>query len=390
MPHRILVVDDEPDLEILITQRFRKRIRAGELSFAFAENGEEALRRLQTDGELAVVLTDINMPVMDGLTLLSRLREAHPLLRSVIVSAYGDMPNIRTALNRGAFDFITKPIDFLDLEITLDKAIGEAVLRRQAAQDRDRLLGIHRELDLARGIQESLVPREFPRHPRFEIYGSMIPASQVGGDLFDFFFLDPGRLAFTIGDVSGKGIAAALYMAVSRTVLRVVAGKGGAPHECLLEVNRFLRGERRNSNIFLTCFYGILDLETGRLEYSRAGHNPPYLMRARAVPAGTVQTLDAAGGLPLGILKSVAYDTAAIQLEPGDRILLFTDGITEAMNPGRELYGEDRLERLLEQSEAASVEALVCSVTEAATAFADGAPASDDITVMGICYRGKG
>jgi sigma-B regulation protein RsbU (phosphoserine phosphatase) len=126
------------------------------------------------------------------------------------------------------------------------------------------------------------------------------------------------------------------------------------------------------------------------LEYSRAGHNPPYLIRAGAMPAGTVQTLDAAGGLPLGILKSVTYDTAAIQLEPGDRILLFTDGITEAMNPARELYGEDRLERLLEQSEAASIEELVRTVTDAATAFADGAPASDDITVMGICYRGKG
>ena len=389
MPHRILVVDDEPDLEILITQRFRKRIRAGELSFAFAGHGEHALKRLQSDDDFDVVLTDINMPVMDGLTLLSRLREAHPLLRSVIVSAYGDMPNIRTALNRGAFDFITKPIDFLDLEITLDKAIGEAVLRRQAARDRDRLLGIHRELDLARGIQESLVPHEFPRHPRFEIYGSMIPASQVGGDLFDFFLLDPSRLAFTIGDVSGKGIAAAFYMAVSRTVLRVVAGKGGAPHECLLEVNRFLRGERRSSNIFLTCFYGILDLETGRLEYSRAGHNPPYLMRAGAGPAGTVQRLDAASGLPLGILKSVEYDTAATQLEPGDRILLFTDGITEAMNAGRELYGEDRLEALLAQSKAVSIEELVRTVTDAATSFADGAPASDDITVMGIGYRGK-
>ncbi len=163
------------------------------------------------------------MLVMDGLTLLSRLREAHPLLRSVIVSAYGDMPNIRTALNRGAFDFITKPIDFQDLEITLDRAISDAVERKQAAQDRDRLLALSRELELARNIQSALVPHVFPNHERLSVYGAMIPAAEVGGDLFDCFMLDANRLAFTIGDVSGKGIAAALFMAVSRTVLRVTA-----------------------------------------------------------------------------------------------------------------------------------------------------------------------
>jgi sigma-B regulation protein RsbU (phosphoserine phosphatase) len=384
MPNRILVVDDEPDLELLITQRFRKRIRGEELSFLFASNGEEALARLQADDHVDVVLTDINMPVMDGLTLLGRLREAHPLLRSVIVSAYGDMANIRTALNRGAFDFITKPIDFQDLEITLDKAIGEAVERKQAARDRDRLLGLSRELELARSIQESLVPRVFPQHDRLSVYGSMIPAAQVGGDLFDCFLLDANRLAFTIGDVSGKGIAAALFMAVSRTVLRVAAGKGLSPRECLLEAHQFLHGERRVTSIYITCFYGILDLETGRLEYSRAGHNPPYLVRARD---REVQTLDAAGGLPLGMLKAVKYDTATVQLDAGDTLLLFTDGITEAMNPRQELYGEERLVQLLgERASALAVDELVRQVTEEAAAFADGAPASDDMTVLGIRY----
>lgn len=386
MPNRILVVDDEPDLELLITQRFRKRIRGEELSFLFASNGEEALARLRADDLIDVVLTDINMPVMDGLTLLARLREAHPLLRSVIVSAYGDMPNIRTALNRGAFDFITKPIDFQDLEITLDKAIGEAVERKQAARDRDRLLGLSRELELARGIQESLVPRVFPQHNCVSVYGSMIPAAQVGGDLFDCFWLDADRLAFTIGDVSGKGIAAALFMAVSRTVLRVAAGKGLAPHECLLEAHQFLHGERRVTSTYVTCFYGILDLATGKLEYSRAGHNPPYLVRGAAA-----QPLAAAGGLPLGMLKRVKYDTATVQLAPGDTLLLFTDGITEAMNPRQEMYGEERLAQLLgERAATLAVEDLVRLVTQEATAFAAGAPASDDMTVLGVQYSGKG
>jgi sigma-B regulation protein RsbU (phosphoserine phosphatase) len=347
MPNRILVVDDEPDLEVLITQLFRKRIRGEELSFLFAGNGEEALARLQADDHVDVVLTDINMPVMDGLTLLSRLREAHPLLCSVIVSAYGDMPNIRTALNRGAFDFITKPIDFEDLEITLDKAIREAVERKQAAQDRDQLLKLSRELELARGIQEALVPR-----------------------------------VFTIGDVSGKGIAAALFMAVSRTVLRVAASKGLSPQACLLEAHQFLYGERRATSHFVTCFYGILDLATGQLDYSRAGHNPPYLVRG-----DQVQTLDAASGLPLGMLRKVSYDTATAQLAAGDTLLLFTDGITEAMNPRQEEYGEERLVQMLSARAASlSVEELVRLVTQEAIAFAEGAPASDDMTMLSVWY----
>ncbi|MBS1808002.1 MAG: SpoIIE family protein phosphatase [Acidobacteria bacterium] len=383
MPNKVLVVDDEPDLEVLITQRFRKRIRAEQLSFLFASNGEDALAKLQADGLVDVVLTDINMPVMDGLTLLLRLREAHPLLRSVIVSAYGDMPNIRTALNRGAFDFITKPIDFEDLEITLDKAIREAVERKQAAHDRDRLLGLGRELELARTIQESLVPRSFPQHERLSVFGTMIPAAQVGGDLFDCFMLDNHRLAFTIGDVSGKGIAAALFMAVSRTVLRVAASKGLSPQACLTEAHQFLYGERRATSHFVTCFYGILDLTTGQLEYSRAGHNPPYLVRGNEV-----QTLDAASGLPLGMLRKVNYDTATVQLAPGDTLLLFTDGITEAMNPRQEEYGEERLVQMLSaRASSLSVEELVRLVTQEAIAFAESAPASDDMTVLGVRYQ---
>jgi phosphoserine phosphatase RsbU/P len=384
MPYNILVVDDEPDLEALLTQKFRKRIRAGDLAYTFACHGEDALTKLTgAASPVDVVLTDINMPVMDGLTLLLRLREGHPLLRSVIVSAYGDMANIRTALNRGAFDFVTKPIDFTDLEITLDKAIAEAVARRQAATDRDRLLGLHRELDVARAMQESLVPRTFPADGRYEAFGSMTPAAQVGGDLYDLFSLDENRIAFLLGDVAGKGIAAALYMAVARTVLRVTAAKGLTAHACLQEVNGYLCKERRTASSFLTCFYGILDLATGRLEYSRAGHNPPYHLN------GAVHALDGAGSLPLGAIAAARHGSATVQLQPGDAVVLFTDGVTESMNSERELYGEQRLTELLAAQPAGQpVADLVRSVTSAATSFAAGLPAADDMTVLALRYVG--
>src|SRR5262245_12556682 len=170
---KILVVDDEPDLELLVSQKFRKQVREGKLLFFFARNGAQALQKMKEESDVDVVLTDINMPEMDGLTLLTKIDELYPLIKSVIVSAYGDMANIRTALNRGAFDFVTKPIDFDDLEITLNKTIQEAHVRKQAAKDHDRLVALQRELDVARKIQQSILPRSLPQHKNFEILAEM-------------------------------------------------------------------------------------------------------------------------------------------------------------------------------------------------------------------------
>ena len=137
MPAKILVVDDEPDLEELVRQRFRRKIRDNEFQFVFARSGMDALGKLKDDGGIDIVLTDINMPEMDGLTLLGNIRSEYPLVKSVIVSAYGDMDNIRTAMNRGAFDFVTKPINFQDLEITVDKTLNELAALKQALKARD-------------------------------------------------------------------------------------------------------------------------------------------------------------------------------------------------------------------------------------------------------------
>jgi sigma-B regulation protein RsbU (phosphoserine phosphatase) len=388
MPHRILVVDDEPDLELLISQRFRKRIRSNELDFLFAGNGEEALQRLDAHRDVDVVLTDINMPVMDGLTLLSKLREHHPTLRSVIVSAYGDMPNIRAALNRGAFDFLTKPIDFPDLEITLDRTIQEASALKQAASTRDELLSLQRELDVARRIQKSLVPQKYPPFPErqdIEIFGHMAPAEQVGGDLFDFFFLDNDRLGMAVGDVSGKGVASALYMAVCRTLLRSTAMKGLRPAECLHEVNRMLSMEKASS-MFVTCFYGVLDTRSGEVTYSNGGHQPPFVIKA----SGEVETTELTGGLALGMFSKAEYRERTFRLERGDGLLLFTDGVTEAMNAEKELFSDERLLETVRRLNGGGVEIRVECVFEAVREYVSGAPQSDDMTALAVTWKGRG
>ena len=188
MPFKVLVVDDEPDMELLIRQRFRRKINDGEFEFVFAHNGEEALAKLNEDPGLDVVMSDINMPVMDGLTLLLRLADIGRILKAVVVSAYGDMQNIRTAMNRGAYDFLIKPIDFQDFEVTLNKAIQELQTIKESLRAREQLTALQQELSVAARIQQAILPKEFPPFPLrtdFAIHARMVgdvPAARLDAD----------------------------------------------------------------------------------------------------------------------------------------------------------------------------------------------------------------
>lgn len=384
---KIMVVDDEVDLEPLVRQRFRKQIRSGEYDFIFAHNGLEALSKLLENPGIGIILSDINMPEMDGLTLLLKLKELkNPSLKTVVVSAYGDMENIRMAMNRGAFDFLTKPINFEDLEITINKTMEEIVLQRKALLEHDQLVSIQRDLNVAREIQQGILPQTFPPFPErteFEIFASMEAAKEVGGDFYDFFMIDDDYLGFVIGDVSGKGIPAAIFMAVSRTLIKATGLKGILPGDCMAYVNNLLCNESI-SCMFVTVFYCIIDLKTGELSYANAGHNPPYIIH----PDGNIQLVPSTGDTILGVFEGQTYGTRKIQLQPNDSILLFTDGVTEAFNPQAEAYGEARLENLIKQHSAAGTQALVQAVISDVKDFAASAPQSDDITLLCLKYQG--
>lgn len=385
MPEKIMVVDDEPDLESLIRQRFRKRIRENELDFVFASNGLEALSKLLEHPEICLILSDINMPEMDGLTLLAKLNELkNPAIKTVIVSAYGDMENIRTAMNRGAFDFVTKPVDFIDLETTIDKTINELSVLRQAQQEHDQLIAIQHDLSVAREIQQAILPKTFPPFPErkdFDIFASMTAAKEVGGDFYDFFLIDKERLGFVIADVSGKGIPAAIFMAVSRTLLKATALKGINPGECLQYVNNLLCLESVSS-MFVTLFYGILNTVTGEVEYANGGHNPPYLLTSD----GKLSELEKTGGIALGILEDMKFNTNTIQLKPNDAIFLFTDGVTEAFNVEDQLYSEERLEKLLNSLSRESVTEIANKIVADVHEYSTNVQQSDDITVLVLRY----
>lgn len=332
MSTKILSVDDELDLEVLLTQYFRRQIKKGEYEFVFAHNGLEALQKMLETPDFDIVLSDINMPEMDGLTLLAKINELkNPALKCIMVSAYGDMGNIRSAMNKGAFDFATKPIDLEDLEKSIQKAAEEVAFIRKSVQEHSQLESLKNDLALAGEIQQAILPNRFPPFPELatqvDIHASMTPARDVGGDFYDLFRIDNDRLGFVIADVSGKGVPAALFMAVSRTLLRATGQSGLSSAECLTAVNRMLCRESLDS-MFVTGFYGIYDLSNGLVDYTNAGHTPPYLLHND----GHVEAVEVATNFVMGVFDDFVYESGKIKLEPGDTFLLYTDGVTEAFN----------------------------------------------------------
>ena len=384
MPNKILVVDDEPDLEHLMTQRLRRDVRAGRYQLAFAHNGVEALAMLEQDRDIDMVLSDINMPEMDGLALLDQIPKVDPNIRAVIVSAYGDMQNIRTAMNRGAFDFVTKPIDFNDLRITIDKTLKHLQVLRDALHTRDQLVALQNELDVASKMQQSILPTTFPKLPNCEIFGNMEAAREVGGDFFDLIALEHGRIGLAIADVSGKGVPAALFMMSSRTLLKgsAIAVTGTKPGEALQEVNGLLEDDN-DSMMFVTLFYAIFDPATGEFTYANGGHNPPLIVHAD----GSSTPLETTDGVALGVMPGIEYAQSTVTLEMGDAIVMYTDGVSEAMNGEEEEFGMERLEQVFRQLPPADATTATQAVFDAVREFAGDTPQSDDITCLTLLRR---
>lgn len=382
MAIKILSVDDEPDLEVLLSHYFRRKIRKGEYEFTFAHNGLEALKLMVEHPDFDIVLSDINMPEMDGLTLLSKINELrNPAQKCIMVSAYGDMKNIRTAMNRGAFDFATKPIDMEDLSLTIEKAVEEVNYIKQTQREHLQLESIQSDLAVAGEIQKAILPCRFPPFPEItdlDIYASMTPAKEIGGDFYDFFRLDEDRIGLVIADVSGKGVPAALFMAVSNTLLRSIALTKDNSRECIEELNRLICRVNVNS-MFVTVFYGILNHRTGALDYTNGGHNPAYVLRGKN---GELERLGRFPNLVIGGFEDFSYKSESAQLDPGDSLFLYTDGITEAFDAKDEAFGDERLEDSLVELYHDDAKTIIEGVYADLGEFIGDRTQSDDITML--------
>jgi sigma-B regulation protein RsbU (phosphoserine phosphatase) len=240
------------------------------------------------------------------------------------------------------------------------------------------------ELRIASEIQKSILPRTFPPFPDredFEIYATTIPALEMGGDFYDFFLIDDKRLGVVIADVSGKGVPAAIFMAVSRSLLKATALASVSPSECLEHVNRLLCPDN-DSAMFVTVFYGIMHTETGELEFSNGGHNVPYVIGGdRVVPVGHPS------GMALGIVDDARYQTSRMTINTGETLVLYTDGVTEAMDPQGRLFSTPRFEQTLHRLAMQRPFDLLTKVIEDVQGFSSGALQADDITLLALQYR---
>jgi len=258
----------------------------------------------------------------------------------------------------------------------------ENLKRTRSAKDR-----MESELNIGRDIQMSMLPLSFPAFPEqeeFNVHAALYPAQEVGGDFYDMFMIDPDHFCFCVGDVSGKGVPAALFMAVTKTLIKSRAANDLSPASILSHVNTE-QAEGNDSCMFVTIFLAILNLDTGDMVYSNAGHNPPFVQRSD----GSLLRLDARHGPVIGAVEGIAYGEGQIQLAKGELTYLYTDGITEAMDIERALYSEDRLKHMLDNSSYSSAKQAVTETVDDVWAFQGDASQADDVTVLALRYLGR-
>lgn len=292
----------------------------------------------------------------------------------------GDSP-LLTALAKNDKDEVGRLAgSFLFMEDSLRKNIRNLMDVTASKQK------IESELSIARDIQMGLLPKIFPPFPEreeFDLHAMLESAKEVGGDLYDFFFIDENLLCFTVGDVSDKGVPAALFMAVTKTLITVEAEQNTDPSVIMNKVNDVLAKDNPNS-MFVTLFLGIIDLRTGEIHYSNGGHNPPVMIPK----TGEVAMLHGISGPMCGALEGMEYSPLETKLEPGDAILLYTDGVTEAMTLEQELYSDEKLVEMANTLRGDPVEKITTTLMRSVHEHAGEAPQSDDITILCLRYFG--
>jgi sigma-B regulation protein RsbU (phosphoserine phosphatase) len=369
---RILVADDQPD--ILLAVEVLLKSQGYEIrSVTTPAAALDALGGPAFD----LVLMDLNYTrqptsVREGIDLLARIEEIDPLVPVVVMTAWASIPLAVEAMNIGASNFIQKPWDNAKLIGLVREQISRGRERRRSESRRTRE---KQEIEEAGEIQRAFLPPSLPMAAACEMSVRWQPIERLGGDYYDVFLLEERRLGFCVADASGKGLPAALLMSNLQAGLRSLADSSAGPAETVTRLNRLFCANRF-TNKFFTLFYGVLDLGRMELTYSNAGHPPPVVRRE----AGGLSTLKGTGGL-VGCFPDWTYLQESIHLAPGDRIWLYTDGLSEARDAGGHEWGAARLERLIDDFHAVPLAAAQARVWSAVLEFCGGA-LEDDATLL--------
>lgn len=352
------------------------------LGFVFPEN--ELYADLYKLNQTLILMAAIGLALLLILIIVISNRVTRPLhALAMIAEGFGtgnfdiDIPPSQSADEVGSLNK-----SFVRMQTALKNYIENLKLTTSAKEK------IESELKIAREIQMGMIPGKFPAFPtrkEFDIYGFIEPAKEVGGDLYDFFFIDDDRLCFTIGDVSGKGTPAALFMAVTTTILRAEAQIAGLNASSIIERMNTYLCNNNEGNLFVTLFLGILNVPTGEVEYVNAGHNKPFVIKS----SGAVSELHTSHCIPLGINLNLSHTTNTFKLEKGDTIFLYTDGVSEAFNIHGQKYSIKKIsELLLNRANHTPIE-LIHHIVDDVKAFSQGTEQSDDISILAIQYYGK-
>lgn len=374
----VLVVDDSENNRDLLLRRLQ---RYGH-TVTVAEDGRQALKIVQTRS-FDLIILDIMMPRMNGYEVLQFLK-GDPGLRHIpviMVSAVDDIDSIVRCIELGAEDYLFKPFNPVLLKARID-----AILEKKRLRDQEQayLQAVKQEMELGRRTQADFLPSVLPQSPGWDIAAAFYPAREVAGDFYDAFALSGNRLALVIADVCDKGVGAALFMALIRTLIRAFAEQAAfTAHDALNSVplinNYIVRHHHQNKkHMFATLFFGVLELDTGLLTYVNAGHDAPILLN----PAGVRALLEPTGPA-VGLMANGAFARKQAYFEPGDMLIAYTDGVTEARNAAGAFYTEARLLALLEQP-VASAGAALERIEASVRAYVSHGPLADDLTMLAV------
>lgn len=378
---RILILDDEVDTKDLFLQKFRYQIENGAYKFGFVASVEEAKAALKAE-EYDIFISDINVAGTDVIGIIGEFRREYPLMRCIVISGYCDISTLRAVMRGGAHDFVIKPIDFKDLADTIQKTAAAIMKLKEGQATAKKLSAIKGELDLSAELQKGILPGNVVKTGEVELYADSIPAAEVGGDFYDYFWLTEKRLGIVMADVSGKNVSAAMFATIAKTLIKSFSVTFDSPAECLAKVNAQIC-EGNVTTRFVTAIYGIVDLETATLTYANAGHLPVVLIRHDEHPI----FLDSDAGIALGIWEGAEFQNSFHKLNPGDMILMYTDGVTEAADAAGEEYDNERFLEALDASRTKSPELITHDLIKSIRGFVNGAMQSDDITTLCLKYR---
>jgi len=389
---KILVVDDLPDnLNVL-----RETLEPEGYKLFLAPSGEIALRIAQHQTP-DLILLDVMMPGIDGFETCRQLKrnESTRDIPVIFITAKDDAKDVLEGFAVGGVDYITKPfqnevvlartkthlkISKLTHELAealakteVDLKVRTEELQHTTAEKES----LQKELEMAKDIHQSFLPEDVPEIKGIELAASSLSAKEVGGDFYDFIPIAEDKWGIVVADVSGKGMPAALFMALSRTLIRASTTENPTVANAIEKANEMICAYAQSS-MFVTLFYAIIDSQKMNLKYINAGHNPPLLFRKATSDVRLLK----AEGIVLGAIEDIELQEVEVELTRGDIIALFTDGVTEAIDEKEEEFGEERLIKVIRGNRTLSAQDLIVNIQEGVMAFAGEQPQFDDITLM--------